>query len=289
MLRNKTIKKIIVTILTFILTLSVNFFGCDASSCGINPYGTGKGLFTDEYFIYWVGFDEDRAGVLGLTELGRQQEILVVPEFFDGNIPVTQIGGRTSQKNHVLDDFGEDYLGFNSECIKRIYIPFSLETVYMDFVGDTTSADLIAILDMGKYYSDGQSDNGIKTSFKTYRTLMSERLKGSYLSESQMDSHKQSLQAANVGYFYNYDNAPLNGYYWIDDYDDALISYIPKNPIREGYVFGGWYKEPECINKWDFNKDKVPKKAYAYVLREDINREILVYEYVETKLYAKWE
>lgn len=58
---------------------------------------------------------------------------------------------------------------------------------------------------------------------------------------------------ANVSYFYNYDNAVNDGYYWIDDYDYGdKIEYIPKDPVRDGYVFSGWYKETECINRWNF-------------------------------------
>ena len=52
-----------------------------------------------------------------------------------------------------------------------------------------------------------------------------------------------------------------------------------KVPTRIGYTFMGWYKEPECINKWDFDNDIVPSKEYdengQYILKE-------------IKLYAKW-
>lgn len=27
----------------------------------------------------------------------------------------------------------------------------------------------------------------------------------------------------------------------------------PEDPFETGYSFGGWYSEPECVNKWDFN------------------------------------
>jgi len=42
----------------------------------------------------------------------------------------------------------------------------------------------------------------------------------------------------------------------------------PTSPTKEDYDFGGWYKEAELINKWDFNSD--------VILAEDIT------------LYAKW-
>ena len=41
----------------------------------------------------------------------------------------------------------------------------------------------------------------------------------------------------------------------------------PESPVREGFVFEGWYKDPECKVKWDFRKD-IPTE--------------------EITLYAKW-
>ena len=34
-----------------------------------------------------------------------------------------------------------------------------------------------------------------------------------------------------------------------------FIEFLPPNPVRDGYGFGGWYKEPESINKWNFETD----------------------------------
>ena len=32
----------------------------------------------------------------------------------------------------------------------------------------------------------------------------------------------------------------------------------PTDPTKEGYTFGGWYKEAECITAWNFDTDKMP-------------------------------
>ena len=89
---------------------------------------------------------------------------------------------------------------------------------------------------------------------------------------------------ANVSYFFNYDNEENYGYYWVDDFDyGSRIEYVPEDPTREGYTFCGWYKEAECINKWDFDSDTLPEESTE--ISEDGKEEVV---YQETKLYAKW-
>ena len=85
---------------------------------------------------------------------------------------------------------------------------------------------------------------------------------------------------SNVSYFYNYEQSPNDGYYWIDNYDyGEKIEYIPEQPLRVGHTFDGWYKESECVNAWNFETDTLPK-AQKTEDGEDF--------YAETKLYAKW-
>ena len=53
----------------------------------------------------------------------------------------------------------------------------------------------------------------------------------------------------------------------------------PYDPKREGYNFAGWYIDPECTDKWNFENDVV-----TINFDEEGNR---IYE--EFCLYAKWE
>lgn len=79
---------------------------------------------------------------------------------------------------------------------------------------------------------------------------------------------------------FNYIGAPNDGYFFINDFErGGLIEDTPYEPQREGYTFGGWYKDAECKNKWDFETDTLPEQIF-----DDEGKEI----YQETKLYAKW-
>jgi len=85
-----------------------------------------------------------------------------------------------------------------------------------------------------------------------------------------------SSSYANVTFISN------NEIYWIDDYDYGnLITMQPPTPSREGYIFAGWYKDPEYLNEWNFFVDKLPEEII-----DDKHKTIT---YQETKLYAKWE
>ncbi len=106
--------------------------------------------------------------------------------------------------------------------------------------------------------------------------------------QSDFDLNKiiNYFRPANVEFHWNYENSPQEDYYWIDDIENGeLIEEIPPIPEREGYSFGGWYTEKECINEFSFSTP---------ISKMDINWEELLNsrqqvpdEYV-TSLYAKW-
>ena len=59
------------------------------------------------------------------------------------------------------------------------------------------------------------------------------------------------LTKLNTFFMFNFDSSENEGYYWMD-YTNGMNPYIiPADPVREGYVFGGWYYEKECTNLWD--------------------------------------
>ncbi|MHB1314959.1 MAG: InlB B-repeat-containing protein [Christensenellales bacterium] len=45
-------------------------------------------------------------------------------------------------------------------------------------------------------------------------------------------------------------------------YDTAVSA--PEQPARAGYIFGGWYREPGCLNAWNFDTDRVTGNMTLY-------------------------
>ena len=94
-------------------------------------------------------------------------------------------------------------------------------------------------------------------------------------SQDYLEFGERLYSYANVVYYFD-----KNTVYYIDYYDEGKITYFPTEPIKYGYKFMGWYKEPECINKWDYENDILPEileEDYDYILRFKV-----------TRLYAKW-
>jgi len=45
---------------------------------------------------------------------------------------------------------------------------------------------------------------------------------------------------------------------------DSLISPPVTKPTRDGYEFGGWYQEEDCLNEWMFNTNTVTENITLY-------------------------
>ena len=45
---------------------------------------------------------------------------------------------------------------------------------------------------------------------------------------------------------------------------DSVFITEPIQPTKTGYIFGGWYKESDCINRWDFMNDRINSNTTLY-------------------------
>ena len=93
-----------------------------------------------------------------------------------------------------------------------------------------------------------------------------------------LDNNTVVLCRANVAYMLNSEDMPdyyTTEYYYVDyvEYGEEIVS-IPPEPVRKGYIFDGWYKEPECENEWSMTYT-IPKPEIGE-------------EFKELRLYAKW-
>ena len=252
---------------------------CLLSLTLISCFGYGDVYKTKSsgYFRYQVDKETNEAMLVGLTEEGQEQETLIIPSVIDGyklttiGYPVTVPPGKTIQ--YEID--------IKSDKLKELYIPSSITKIlntnesFYKYLSNLSivywgDVSIVSLFEFNVLFDEIivfiSNDN-----MNTHR----EKYENSYYSEGKLDS--SFLTIANVVYYLNDDTEDS---YFVDDCDNEKIVNIPTDPVRDGYEFKGWYKEKECINKWDFENDIVPKKQY------NENNE---YIFIETSLYAKWE
>ena len=230
-----------------------------------------------------VRFYDDYCEIKGITEQGNSKRFLVIPEYVDG-VRVESLGvyqpflyypDKLSPPEIISDKiekiFFENTVKLGSTCFDGAFHCFECP-------------NLKKVMYPGiQVYPYQINKNGLVYNPRSiYENCgYDTRLLPIFL----------PTLPANISYYYNYENAENDGYYWIDDCDyGSKIEFIPKDPTRHNYTFGGWYKEPQCTNKWDFETDTLPEEKKelkeVHVDGEFVNRLVTVYQ--ETILYAKW-
>lgn len=256
-------KKIFTYVMSAIILLSCVFifFGCQ------------KPIHEEGYFRYKIFESKEKVKTIeicGLTELGNQQKVLIVPEEIDG-IKVVALKNR----GLMWGVRGE----WESENLEKVFLPYNME-IYNETFKNCKNLRKIIMIDFGPYekLSSASIITYLESNVNCYIADIIYNLKDDR--DLYIREWSKNLKPANIAFLYNYEDSDNYGIYWIDDIDyGSKIEIIPKEPVREGYIFDGWYKEEECITKWDFDADTSPEE------QKDEKDKVI---YQETKLYAKW-
>ena len=254
-----TKKKVIIAVCAVVVVLIVVFVVL------LNLFLDGFGNVIPKYekresgdFV--VLFFEDHCEISGTTEQGNEKDSLIVPEYIEGS-EVTTFGVS------LLLDISTPEI--RSDALERVYFESAVRTSTGTF-DDCPNLDKIFYPETNGLAYMG--DVGIYYPRMKYDAAYGE------------GENADNANRANVSYYYNYEREDGEVYYWIDDYDyGSVIEFVPPAPEREGYEFGGWYTEPECVTAWDFESDTLPEEQTA---TNENGEEETVYQ--ETILYAKW-
>lgn len=264
-------KRLITLALSFVLAMTM---ALGLTGCRVDDY---LPEYENEYFRYAVRMNKDgtqEGYLIGFTELGAEQTELILLQEIDG-IPIVGFGyARILGVGH--EDVGE----FVSDKLEKLYIPFVVQKKAWSNYLNTGSLRNGAIVQW-KSADIWLKSKSVINGFKTYQEL----LRVGYFENSRTNYYNT---LANVSYMYNYADAVDDGYYWVDSYDNSIITFIPPEPTRKGYHFAGWYKEPECENAWDFSTDKTGEELPIDMSLITSEAEAQYTENDGLKLYAKW-
>ena len=199
-------------------------------------------------------------------------------DYFDGS---EAIGSKSlTEQFFVSDKLSVPYFISN---IRKLHYASSEEQIER-IIYINQSKYKKCISEIEKFIED--KGNGYNDRYYSYKIDKHKIRIGEYGSGNFSDENGKNyififfIQIANTSYLFNYDKAPNDGYFFINEFTyGGRIENTPYEPIREGYTFGGWYKESACTNEWNFDEDRLPEAEHD----EDGNL-----QFVETKLYAKW-
>ncbi len=185
------------------------------------------------------------AYIFDFSEEGAQKEVLIVPK---------EIGGYEVKKFNYINGYGRNLKGkMESNKLKRIYFPYvvGIETYALD---NCPFLERILFVDFKSGWDN--SKHIIKVFEKNCNVFY-------------------NLMAANVTYYVD------DEVYWFDDFTyGEQISFVPKQPEKEGHIFDGWYTEKEFINKWNFSTSVLPNFSGLDENGWDV--------FVGTNLYARF-
>jgi len=269
----KRYKRIMSLALSVVMTLlaTLCFSGCfEEEELILSTYGDF--IITQHNEIY------------DFSEEGLQKEYIIVPEKINGDYTSVYFS------NGFLA--GGPKWFTRSEKLKKVYFEIDLVKMNKDTIRK--------YLDRITYFSESLSN--IRYFPKKFNITCTTSI---YVNcyQNSCAAYKLTLERdgllnckyhlANIQFMYNYEEAPNEGYYWIDDLETGeTLSYMPKDPTREGYTFGGWYADSECTTPYDFTAPSVKKECVPFDrTSEDLNYVKSPYNYpkdYETYIYAKW-
>ena len=267
-MKSVTLKMLILSLSIMLSIILLIGTGCSIEYKGPEYEDRESGDFVVRFYK-----DKDYCEITGTTEQGNNQRFLIIPEYIEG-VKVRALGYES-----LLSGFDPSNLTFpeiTSDMIEKAYFKSDIAVNARSFWNCTVFQKV-----MYPTVND-ESDRLSRSRTNVYYPRKSfESVYGT--------NYTQGYRRfpANVSYYYNYEDSANSGYYWIDDCEyGGIIEYIPPEPKREGYEFGGWYKEAECINAWNFDTDTLPEEKKELEAYGDGFREVTSYQ--ETILYAKW-
>ena len=254
-------KKIFIILVSVVMFLAV-------TSCGKSRY-YGNSIYYDAIEVGDVVVAKRPDGyyqMIKFTEAAYNKEVVVIPSHINGKplIGIGSFGGLFVDRMFRCDYYAYEELNnpytqlspFKQLNAKIIYIGahHQNQRVLSEILASETLEKVVSTnCDNFDFY-----DKLNPTCFHSETAM----------SVVSIKEHDDDV-LANVWF---YMNDSVNSVYWIDYEENDSTIFEPPTPYLEGHEFLGWYKEPECINKWDFNKDK-------FIVSSDVN----------VKLYAKWK
>lgn len=256
-------------------------------------------LFIDIFFIPYISSKNSRSvnieygdviiiknnegyyNVIGISEEEKNKKTIIIPSDYN-KIPINE-----------MENFYQKGI-YESEKLEIIYLSCPLKFEGTKCFNGCPNLKKIICLSKDEpvynYYDKLEIITYKQALSDLYRYEQNEIKRISIYYFTQLDEVKIVRNSSELAGNIQYLDSLSDELYYLDFYDGTTINDMPWTPVKEGYTFIGWYKERECINKWDFDNDKASKVEFkeSGVYNTD-NTPIYAYTYDITRIYAKWE
>ncbi|MDD3382615.1 MAG: InlB B-repeat-containing protein [Bacilli bacterium] len=228
----KASAKLLQVLIMFFLLLAI-------TGCRYDPYKDEVNVVveTDYFYVQLVRNEvEPFARILELTELGKEQEILVIPDKVEG-LTVTQIGFKQWPKT---------FFGIDSTNLKKVYVPVTVENILENTFYECTNLEEFVVLSVPKKPGNVTTISSANVQVKV---IFSDPLQENKIIVTSGSGGFNIL--VNLVFHYNYTDAPNSGIYWFDYITGSNLYRLPVDPIKTDTTFTGWYIDEECSIEWD--------------------------------------
>ena len=241
-MKNKTIYKYMICWIICLL------FFC--SGCSFQSTEEPAKQFGDFWYCYVRDAQSNRSvtkekavgiNITNLVEEAREKETIIIPESIDG-LPVIAIGmGGIGWTNYLQGYYNKIYLPNSVLNINDVSRSIHHRKVFLMDEHDSVDWDSRTTL-----------LQNILLEFSDMQVFVAESLYQGYQTLSNI-KNSECISIANLSYVVD------NEIYWIDDCADGESIVFPDDPIKEGFIFDGWYKDNNYVEKWNIETDKYEK------------------------------
>ncbi|MGG2105341.1 S-layer homology domain-containing protein [Lysinibacillus pakistanensis] len=213
---------------------------------------------TDGSFVL-KAWSEDNAGNVEQAQ-SIQVDVDQTPPYFIQNYPrLGLIGETTADLLLKTNESGHVFYTVVSNGIAPTAAQVKAGT---DALGNLLSANLRGSVAMAGNSEEKISLSGLQKSTKYTIYLVTEDQKSNLMQNVKALSLTTSTPPSANSYTVSFES---NGGSIVTD-QSVLYNTTLKEPVttKEGYTFGGWYKDTAFTNTWDFTKDVVTERIILY-------------------------
>lgn len=219
----------------------------------------------DNGWYYYVRENEEGykySVILGLVNDSENITQLVIPETL-GGYTVKRVGEYYCP---IISAPYKKY-GINATTIANIIINHDIDTLVdcgiKDFSGNLIiNAKINSFHCVNRYGETFLDINSVQINTDAMDFTYDNTYDGRYILSKYRKEYDLHLMENHYEIVFDADGGTQKTYYSIIKKDTLCIE--PQSPIKQGFEFIGWYKEQQCINRWEFSSEIVTSDVTLY-------------------------